>query len=268
MGIKFGCCGSMINPHIDKIGIDIIEDLSKIGYDYIELSLRDIVELSKNGFIKLKKRINDSGIKCEVCNNFFPLDIKLTGMHRNTSELSKYLEISIQRASELGVKVIVLGSPKSKNIPNGFEKEKAWEQMLESVYIINSFIQKENIIVVIEPVNSHESNFITTTEEALRLVKEINLNNIRLLVDYFHFAIEKEDLKIIEISKEFLKHIHFSRTKKRSFPKKISEDRCYTAFIDKIKTINYDNRISIEAYTQNFYKDAVSSLKFFKNIFT
>ena len=66
MNIKFGCCGSMINPETDKIGIDIIEDLREIGFDYIDLSLKDIVTLSKKGFQRLTKRINDSGIRCKA----------------------------------------------------------------------------------------------------------------------------------------------------------------------------------------------------------
>jgi len=37
---RFGCCGSMIAPASDPVGLAIVEDLAAFGYDYIELSLR------------------------------------------------------------------------------------------------------------------------------------------------------------------------------------------------------------------------------------
>lgn len=38
--MRIGCCGSMICPEKDPIGIEILEPLAELGYDYIELSLR------------------------------------------------------------------------------------------------------------------------------------------------------------------------------------------------------------------------------------
>jgi len=268
MNIKFGCCGSTINPDIDKIGINIIEALKKIGFDYIELSLRDIAQVSDRAFLLLKKRIYLSGLKCEVCNNFFPDNIKLTGPDTNNDTILRYLEKALFRAKQIGVEVIVLGSPLSKNLPDGFPGEKAWEQMIEKLRLINSEVKKNKITIVIEPVNRNESNFIIKTKEAYHLVKEVDRENIQLLVDYYHFSLEEEEPKILLEIKDMLKHVHFSRTKNRSFPIKIEEDPNYLLFISNLKHIRYQHRISIEAHTGNFINDATKSLRFLKNNFS
>lgn len=268
MNIKFGCCGSTINSDIDKIGINIIEALKKIGFDYIELSLRDIAQLSNRDFLLLKKRIYLSGLKCEVCNNFYPENIKLTGLDTNNDTILRYLEKALFRAKQIGVEVIVLGSPFSKNLPDGFSGEKAWGQMIEKLRLINLAVKKNKITVVIEPINRNESNFIIKTKEAYQLVKEVGRENIQLLVDYYHFSLEEEDPKILLEINGLLKHVHFSRIKNRSFPIKIEEDPNYLPFISNLKGIGYQHRVSIEAYTDNFINDATKSLRFLKNSFS
>lgn len=44
--MKFGCCGSMIDSGRDTIGIQFVELMRRVGFDYAELSLRDIMQLT------------------------------------------------------------------------------------------------------------------------------------------------------------------------------------------------------------------------------
>ena len=77
--LRLGCCGSMISPATDPVGVEIIEALAQFGFDYIELSLSDLAALPPPAFTRLKQRIERSGIPCEACNNFFPPRVRLTG---------------------------------------------------------------------------------------------------------------------------------------------------------------------------------------------
>jgi sugar phosphate isomerase/epimerase len=78
-GEIMGCCGSMISPSTDPIGIEIVETMAEIGFDYTELSLSDIAALPEGAFADLARRVERSRIQCEACNNFFPRTIRLTG---------------------------------------------------------------------------------------------------------------------------------------------------------------------------------------------
>lgn len=112
-------------------GSEWIESGKENGFDYVELPLAQIVDLNGNAFSSLKMKVEFMGLKCEACNNFFPANIRLTGDAADYSKIEEYLDKALGRAADLGVKVIVFGSPMSKNIPEGFPMDKAWSQLVE-----------------------------------------------------------------------------------------------------------------------------------------
>lgn len=97
--MRFGCCLNMVSSEADKgTGIDFIETLSEIGYDYVELPLAEMAALSEEEFLSLKRRIDRTGIKCEVCNNFFPKTMRLTGASVDYTEIMAYVDRALRRA--------------------------------------------------------------------------------------------------------------------------------------------------------------------------
>lgn len=262
--MKFGCCGNMITG---GCGVDIIEQLKEIGYDYIELSLSHIAQIKQEQFKILKDRIKNTGIKCEVCNNFFPHDLKLTGTNVSCGEIKKYINNSIERASKIGAEVIVFGSGIAKNVPDDFPINKAWEQLINLLRYIDNIANTNDIIIAIEPLRREECNIINTVSEGLSLVRKVNRKNIKLLVDYYHMTYQNEEPKIIIKARDYIQHIHFANVNGRVFPKNILENKEYKKFIKELMNINYNKRVSVEAYSKNFYNDAKKSLEFLRNYF-
>ena len=43
--MRFGCCGSMVAKQPDKTGVEIVEQIKEIVYDYIELPLSDMMAM-------------------------------------------------------------------------------------------------------------------------------------------------------------------------------------------------------------------------------
>lgn len=266
--MRFGCCGSMVAVESDKTGVEIVEKLKEIGYDYIELSLAHISRLSDEEFEVLESRLDASGLKCEACNNFFLPEIKLTGEYVDYEKIEKYLDLVLYRAGVLGVDVIVFGSGPAKMVPKGFPIEKAWQQLIELTKHISSLAEKYNITIAVEPLRKEECNIINKTLEGLRMVREVDRANVKLLVDFYHLRSEGEDPSIIKECRGYLKHVHFARFEGRTFPKDIEEDELYLPFIHNLKEIGYAERVSIEAYSSNFYNDAYKSLQFLKKYFS
>ena len=54
--MRFGCCANMVATGPDGIGLEIVEQLAEIGYDYIELSLAHMMALSEAEFRALALR--------------------------------------------------------------------------------------------------------------------------------------------------------------------------------------------------------------------
>ncbi len=261
--MRFGCCTNMIATRADRTGIEHIEQLSKAGYDYLELPLAQIMDLSEKEFSNLKGQLKKLNIPCEACNNFFPADIRLTGSAVNMEIVYKYVEASLLRASELGAGVIVFGSSGAKNIPEGFPFEEAWEQLVFLMRLINSQVKKHGITIAIEPLNKKESNIVNTLQDGLRLAQEVDGDNIKLLVDYYHFSMENEEISSLKTAEGYIKHVHFARPEGRCFPY-TADGENYSFFLRKLKEIGYGDRISIEAYSQDFNKDFSEGLECLK----
>ena len=129
--MRIGYCTNLIATQIDGTGSEWIEKGQENGFDYVELPLAQMVDLNDKEFSSLKEKVGSSGLKCEACNNFFPASIRLTGNDVDYGKTEAYLDKALGRAAQLGVKVIVLGSPKSKNVPEGYPMDKAWSQLVE-----------------------------------------------------------------------------------------------------------------------------------------
>jgi sugar phosphate isomerase/epimerase len=254
----------LIATQIDGTGSEWIEKGKENGFDYVELPLAQMVDLNDEEFSSLKEKVGSSGLKCEACNNFFPGSIRLTGNAVDYGKIEEYLQKALGRAAQLGVKVVVLGSPKSKNVPEGYPMDNAWSQLVELLRYINPLVRTKSITVVIEPLCKLESNIINTAAEGLKLVKVVDRENIKLLVDYYHLVMEKEDPEIISDAGSYIKHIHFANPIGRVYP--IEAEDGYLHFMNFLKGVGYKDRISIEAYAKDFCHEAKRSVEILRQL--
>jgi sugar phosphate isomerase/epimerase len=253
----------MISP-ADPVGAEIVESLTEIGYDYIELSMAGVAALSEPAFAGLVERMNRSGIRCEAFNNFFPARIRLTGDQARLDIALEYAAEAMDRAAALGAEIIVFGSSGAKNVPTGFPMDAAWRQIVELLRYLGPMAAKRSLTIAIEPLNRGEANIINLGSEGLRLARETGHSNVQLLIDYYHLAIEKENPGIIVEAGPALRHTHFAKVEGRTFPDTIEED--YRTFFASLRRNGYPGRCSIEAYTKDFAADARRGLDIMRQL--
>lgn len=255
--MNFGICTDLKNAQLIK----------SIGFDYIEGSLSGISQMSKDDIREKLELFNDIGIKMDVTNMFFPGEIKLAGNDADMSKINDYIHRAFDNASAFGVETCVLGSGNARRIPNEFDYNKGYEQVLESVRLSGEIAQEYGITVVIEPLNTQETNVFTTVKESLEACKKINLENVCVLADLYHVFVEKEDFSILPVAGEKLRHIHFCNPTKRIYP--ASDDGYdYAPFVTALKQAGYNGKISIEARSDDLAKDSVKALELLKQIFS
>lgn len=265
--MKFGCCLNMVSSIPGGTGIEYINKLSELGYDYAELPLAEMMNLSEEDFHQLRSHIGKSGIKCEVCNNFFPGTYRLTGNNVDFNKIMTYVENALSRAMSLGVQYVVFGSGKAKNVPENFPLEQGYLQVVDLLKMVGPIAQKNNITIVIEPLNKGECNLINTFAEGCKLAKDVDHNNVKVLVDFYHLSVEQEPVEnVLKEGRTFLRHVHFANPNGRVYPELMKEYN-YKPFIDTLKKIGYEERISCEAYVQDFDRQALEAIRFFKNNF-
>jgi sugar phosphate isomerase/epimerase len=257
--IKLGICGCMIDPEGDPLGMETIEDTAAAGYDYIELSLRDIAALDSAAFAALGRRLERSGLRCEACNNFFPAEQRITGPGVDFPELTRYTRFALGRASALGAEAVVYGSSGARNYPEGFSRDLGWKQIVEATRMIGDEAERAGITVAIEYHNKHEANVLLSMEEAVRLYRESDKPRVRILEDYYHLVVQNESLDVLRLAGSALAHLHFADPVGRVYPTVPKAE--YRAFYRILHEIGYTRRLSIEAFTKNFRADAEKALQ-------
>lgn len=260
--MKLGCCLNMLSSGSDSIGIKYLDVLQKNGYDYVELPLAQIMELDEEQFNKLIYHLEKASITCECCNNFIPSNLRLTGREVSKEKIENYLEKAFFRLKELGTEIVVFGSSGAKNVPKDFPVEQAFDQIVDFLRLVSRYAKETGITIAIEPLNRMESNIIINLTDGIKLLETVDRSNIRLLVDYYHFAIEMEQLEVLQKAMKYIVHVHFSDPEKRKYPSILKEE--YLKFIHVLKNANYSGRISSEAFSDRPEDD----LERFKNMFT
>jgi len=74
------------------------------------------------------------------------------------------------------------------------------------------------------------------------------------LIDYYHLALENENPEVILESAAHLKHIHFADPQGRAYPRELKDE--YVTFVNLLKHVGYEGRISIEALSKDFDREA------------
>jgi sugar phosphate isomerase/epimerase len=73
----------------------------------------------------------------------------------------------------LGVRLIVFGSSGARQVPEGFSKKEAFEQLVDFGKRTGPEARARDITIAIEPQRREESNIINNTAEALAWVEAV-----------------------------------------------------------------------------------------------
>ena len=242
-------------------GMETFAKAEAAGFDYFEPNVALLSVLSDEAFAEIRKQVQSSRIRCEACNNFIRT-LKVVGTEVDTKALKAYATKMLDRCRELGARIVVYGSAGSRNVPEGFSRDTAWNQIKEFLNYAGDLARSREIVIAIEPLRHPDSNIINTGSEALRLVHEVGHPNVKMMIDYYHMRSEKEDSKILVDAASQIVHLHFANPEGRKWPKNPDEDPEYARFFALMKQINYKQRLSIEG-RGTLDADGATSLAFF-----
>ena len=245
-----------------------LDEAAQYGFDYLEPAAASVAEMSDADFQEFKQKELASPIRCECFNSFIRRkDLRVVGDDVNWNALNNYIDHTLARCRQLGGSIVVWGSAGSRNVPPGYSRDKAWSQIKDFLGRAGEIAKKHDIIVAIEPLRHQESNIINTGAEALRLVREVNHPNIKMIIDYYHLRVEKENPEIIWTARKEIVHFHFANPNGRLWPKSPAEDPLYGEFFKLVKKINFHGGISIEG-RGSLAQDGAASLAFFRREIT
>jgi len=259
---RIGSCLNMLAAQGGSgIGDEWIEAAAALGFDYVELPLAECMALDEAALATLQKTLSD--IPCEVMNNFFPKTMRLTGNEADLEAALDYTERALARAAVLGAKVVVFGSGPAKHVPEGHALEDGYRQVVRLLQGIGPLAEHAGITIVIEPLRKPECNLINSYREGTILAADVNHPHVMCLVDFYHLTFENEPLEHVESAARWLSHVHFAHPGERTYPR-MQHRAVYLPFLKMLREKGYAGRISIEAYSRDFMRDAREALAVLK----
>lgn len=254
--IKIGYCGPLKD----------IDAVKASGFDYMEVRTSEVAALSHADYEKLVARVKQVALPVLAAYWLLPAEIKVTGPRVDKARQMEYLNRALERVSRLGVRTITFGSSEARQVPEGFPKKEAFAQLVDFGKRAGPEARRRGITIAIEPQRRQESNIINSTAEALEWVNAVNDPNIQLMIDYFHFSIEKEDPAIIGKVKDHLRHLHMANPDKRVMPLKW-EEYDYAPFFAALRQLAYDKLIGLEASSNDLQADAPRTIALIRRAF-
>ncbi len=232
-------------------------------FGYSSLSNADNVEIDDlSGFLK------SEGIPCPTANGMFPAELMLVGPDVDYARIDEYLSLSAEKFSKLGGKTVVFGSGRARRCPDEWSYDKATEQLVElcANHIAPCF-RKYSLQCAIEPLRHEECNVITTAKRGYEICTLANAPEIGLLIDLYHFDIEKEPRESITDYSDKLMHIHIaSATNERKYPKP-NDGTDYQNFFNMLRKVGYSSKlISLEGRCDDFEAEAKTAFELLKTM--
>ncbi|NCA80653.1 MAG: sugar phosphate isomerase/epimerase [Sphingobacteriia bacterium] len=252
---EIGVCTSVSNA----------DTLAAHGYTYIEESVGGFLmpDKSEEEFNQKLQQARDAAIPVKTCNSFIPGRLKCVGPEAVHPEILKYMETAFRRAQKAGVEYIVFGSGGSRSIPEGFPREEARRQFITLCTQMAPIAAQYNVVVVLEPLNSKECNFINSVEEGGEIVEEVNHANFRLLADIYHMLMDNEGPESIEKYGHLIQHTHIAEKEGRAAPGKHNED--FTAYFKALKNVHYEGKMSIECKWEDWEAQSPTAIAAIKS---
>ena len=161
------------------------------------------------------------------------------------NNLLEYLKTAVDFAACIGARNLVFGSPKNRVIPDDMPHDIAEEIAVVFFRSIGEYSRSHSVVFTIEPnPPAYGGNFITTTAEAIGLVKKVDSDGFKLNLDLSTMTLNHEDYReTFEAALPVANHIHVSEPFLKPIPQAGTDHETFSAML---AASGYTKCISIE----------------------
>lgn len=250
--MKIGCC----------ISIKHIELAKKIGYDYVELSAKEIMKFSPTEWITQRNEILKQNMPIIGFNAFADQNTPIIGPLAVQKQWTSYVDTVLERAYQLNLNYIGIGAPAARNIPSNYDYEFATKEMEFFLRTIADKAKKNHITILYEALNPFQCNFGNHTLEIYNTIKRVHHSNLKIVYDVYHAFHSNETYDNIADLFDEIEHIHINSWDKNlnRYYLFAKDERYVKDFCKFLKSKNYNKTISIEAPDSDFNNTGATSL--------
>lgn len=254
--ILLGCCGSTVT----------YSEIKAMGYDYAELSGRQLMSLSDEEFAEFLRLYKESGFLCRGFNDYCGAGYPIVGPDSGEKACEEYGKKICERGAMLGIRTIGIGAPKARMLPTDYPAEKADAEMQIFLEKLCEYARPYHITILLEAVHHRMCNYLNYTQDAVEMVKDLKIPNLGIVLDYYHAMVMGEDLQNFEYAMPYVHHLHISTDLKdheRGYMGEADVPMMRQLFQNAVSS-GYSGGISVEAGETNLTRDGADCLKWMR----
>lgn len=237
-------------------------EMHQAGLNYIEAQLVPMRLEDDHAFAEAKAKVRELPLPALAMSYLFPHDVRLVGPDVNDARNRAYFDRVVTVLALAKSRVVVLGSGWTRNIPSGWTQQQTEDAFLHALSWCADALEGLETTLVIEPLNTKESNLINSVTDGVRLAKLLNRAEVRGLADFYHMDEEREPLGTLSAQGDWVSHIHLADTGRLN-PGTGCYD--YPLFFSQLKATGYSGLLSAECGFKGEPVDAMRhSLEFLK----
>lgn len=233
--MKIGCC----------IRAEEIDRAAQCGFDFVDLHGAELAQMAKAKVRTLADKLDQLGLPCLGIHASVPSTVRLNGPDYDEEKVRLYFQSLKDPLDMLHVQAVGLGSPMSRSLPEGYAREKANEQMIRSMIIASEELPNQQILL--ESLNTMETNYINSLAEAYELVSRANHPRVGLVLDLYHFVLCGDNLSMLTddcIRK--IGYLHIADPVERKYPSDQTDESLEKLLKNAVSLVSCD-AIALEA---------------------
>ncbi len=242
--MKFGVNSLIWTGAFNREHLPLLPRLKEAGFDGLEIVVFDLA-----GFpiAETRRQLEANQMECTFC----------TAVTNDASCISEdaaarrkartYVEDCIKVAADLGTKTFagVLYSPIGY-LPGRRRTEGEWNREVEFLQGLGESLERNDMILALEPINRYETFFLNTIGDSVRLCEEVGNPRIGILLDTYHANIEERDVAdAVRTAGKHLMHIHACEND-RGIPG--TGHMPWQGIFDGLRHLNYNGWLIIESF--------------------
>lgn len=211
--MKFAICNEIYQGW--KIE-DTLAHAARLGYAGLEIAPFTLANSVNDIPATERQRIRDLAARSNIAIvGLHWLLVKPEGLYLNHTDAAirnrtgKYFCDLVDCCADFGGSIMVVGSPKQRNILSGVTHQQAWDWTAATFRDPVKRAEDRDVTICFEPLAPAETNFINTAAEAIEFTKPFNSPHFKIIIDVKAMCSESKPIpRIIRESRPHFAHFH------------------------------------------------------------
>jgi sugar phosphate isomerase/epimerase len=253
---------------------DVFAHAARIGYDAVEIAPFTLANSVEEITAETRQKIREAAARHQIAiAGIHWVLVKPEGLYINHPDAAirertaKYFGSLVDFCADVGGRVMVVGSPKQRNVLAGVDpgQARAWARATFRPAVARA--EERGVTICFEPLAPAETNFVNTATDAIAFVQGVPSPQFKIILDVKAMCSEAKPIpKIIRESWPHFAHFH-ANDKNLKGPGFGEVD--FKPIAAALKEVGYQGYVSVEVFNFDEGAEAIAqrSLDYLRGTF-